>query len=44
MIAELLNVNKIKESISRKGYLSLPGLNSITFPLFKNDKGKVAEL
>jgi hypothetical protein len=43
-IAELLGVNKMEELILRKGNLSLPGLDSITFPLFKYDKGKVAKL
>jgi hypothetical protein len=44
MIYYLTNINKIKEVIKRKGNLSAPGLDKLTYPILKYIPDESAQL
>jgi hypothetical protein len=44
MLKELLNKKKMIEAISKKGNLSAPGLDKLTYPILKYEKDDAAEL
>jgi hypothetical protein len=44
MLKELLNKKKMLEAISKKGNLSAPGLDKLTYPILKYEKDDAAEL
>jgi hypothetical protein len=44
MLKELLNKAKMKDAIVKKGNLSAPGLDKLTYPILKYEKDNAAEL
>jgi hypothetical protein len=44
MMKELLNKNKMRDAITKKGNLSAPGLDKLTYPILKYEKDDAAEL
>jgi hypothetical protein len=44
MLKELLGKNKMREAITKKGNLSAPGLDKLTYPILKYEKNDAAEL
>jgi hypothetical protein len=44
MLKDLLDKNKMKNAITKKGNMSAPGLDKLTYPIFKYEKEDAAEL
>jgi hypothetical protein len=44
MLKELLDKNKMKDAITKKGNLSVQGLDKLTYPIVKYEKEDAAEL
>jgi hypothetical protein len=44
MLKDLFNKDKMKDAINKKGNLSVPSLDKLTYPILKYEKDDAAEL